>query len=149
MPENPQLPNPLEVLRRRAEEANEHEVELLVGQIRQAREEVSASLAKLAHLADEMRSHARRSPGEGASSLVTFATAHARFAGAARQGMTRTATMDRILEKAKAEKVEAERREIQERKWADARRAQKQVERLVLPTDDAFDELYGEVVNNA
>jgi hypothetical protein len=150
MPEvrNPNI-NPLEALRRRSEEATEREVEGLITRIKEAREEVNAALAKLAYLSDEMRSRARRTPGDGTSSLVTFANAHARFAGAAKQGMSRTASMDRIIEKAKAEKEEATRRDIQERKWAEARRAQKQVDRLVLPTDDAFDEVFGEVVNNA
>lgn len=144
-----QEPSPLEALRRRAEEANEREVETLITQIKEARQEVSAALSKLVSLSDDMRQRARRSPGEGSSSLVTFANAHLRFAGAARQGMTRTASMDRVLERAKVEKEEAQRREIQERQWAEARKAQKQVERLVLPTDDAFEELYGEVVNHA
>ena len=154
------MPNPvqtsqaqLEMLRQRAEEANDRELETLIGQIKEARQEVSTALSKLVGLADDMRNRARRSPGQGSSSMVTFASAHLRFAGAARQGMTRTASMDRVLERAKTEKEEAKRREAQEHLWAEARKArnqaQKQVDRLVLPTDDAFDELYGEVVNNA
>jgi flagellar biosynthesis chaperone FliJ len=148
MPENKPEPNPLEALRQRAEEANSREVETLIQQIKEARRDVEASLTKLTHLAEEMRGRARRSP-ETSSSLVTFATAHLRFAGAATQGMRRTASMDKFLDRAKAEKEETQRRETQERKWAEAYRARKQVERLVIPTADAFDELYGEVVNNA
>jgi hypothetical protein len=149
MPESqPTQVNPLEALRRRAEEANSREVETLVEQIKEARREVEASLAKLTHLAEEMRGRARRSP-DSSSGLVVFANAHLRFAGAASQGMRRTASMDRVLDRAKAEKEELQQREAQDRKWAEARQARKQVERLVLPTDDGFDELYGEVVTNA
>ena len=150
MPETqPSRISQLEALRQRAEEANEREVETLIGQIKEARQEVETALSRLTYLSDEMRSRARRSPADGSSSLVVFANAHLRFAGAASQGMKRTASMDRVLERAKAEKEEAHRRESQERQWAEARRAQKQVEKLVLPTDDAFDELYVEVVTNA
>lgn len=149
MPEvQPTQVNPLEALRKRAEEANGREVETLIEQIKEARRDVEASLAKLTHLADEMRGRARRSP-ESSPSLVVFANAHLRFAGAATQGMRRTASMDRVIDRAKAEKEELQRREAQERKWAEARQARKKVERMVLPTDDAFEELYGEVVTHA
>jgi hypothetical protein len=149
MPEiHPTQIDPLEALRKRAEEANSREVEALIGRIKEARQEVETALMRLTHLSDELRSRARRSP-ENSSGLVVFANAHVRFAGAATQGMKRTASMDRMLERAKAEKEETQRREAQERAWAESRRVQKQVDRLVLPTDDAFDELYGEVVNNA
>lgn len=149
MPEvQPTQVNPLEALRKRAEEANGREVETLIEQIKEARREVEAGLAKLTHLADEMRGRARRTP-ESSPSLVVFANAHLRFAGAATQGMKRTASMDRVIDRAKAEKEESERRDAQERKWAATRKAQKQVERLVLPADDGFEELYGEVVTNA
>lgn len=120
----------------------------MIGQIKEARKDVESALTKLTYLSDEMRSRARRSP-ETSSSLVVFANAHLRFASAATQGMRRTSSMDRVLDRAKAEKEENQRREAQERQWAESRRAQKQVERMILPTDDAFDELYGEVVNNA
>lgn len=150
MPETqPSRESQLEILHQRAAEANEREVEALIGRIKEARQEVETSLTKLVALSEEMRARARRTPAEGSSSLVVFANAHLRFAGAARQGVTRTASMDRVLERAKSEKEELQRREAYERQRAEARKAQKQVERLVLPTDDAFEELYGEVVDNA
>lgn len=149
MPEvQPTQVNPLEALRKRAEEANSRDVETLIEQIKEARRDVESSLAKLTHLADEMRSRARRNP-ESSSSLVVFANAHLRFAMAASQGMKRTSSMDRVIDRAKAEKEEIQRRDAQDRKWSASRKAQKQVERAILPTDDAFDELYGEVVTDA
>jgi hypothetical protein len=148
MPTQPPQVDPLEALRKRAEEANNREVESLIGRIKEARQEVETALTRLTYLSDELRSRARRAP-ENSSSLVVYANAHVRFAGAASQGMRRTASMDRLLDRAKAEKEETQRREALERKWAESRRVQKQVDRLILPTDDAFSELYGEVVNNA
>ncbi len=141
----------LEELRRGAEESNEREVATLVAQVQEARRDVETALSKLNGLSDDLRTRARRIPNELSNSLVVFANAHVRFAGAASQGMRRTANMDRLLDKAQADKLENERRQIQERNWAAAREARKSVEKLILPSSDAdaFDELYGEVVTHA
>jgi hypothetical protein len=153
MPEVPYAEDPrirrLEELRRGAEETNEREVKSLVAQIQEVRREVEASLSKLSSLSDDLRTRSRRVPNESSNSLVVFANAHLRFAGAASQGMRRTASLDRLLDKAQADKLENERRQLQERQWAASREARKSVERLILPTSDPFDELYGEVVTNA
>jgi len=57
--------------------------------------------------------------------------------------------MDRVLDRAKVEQEEARRQKERERLWAASREAGKAVEQLTLPTGDAFDELYSEVVSNA
>ena len=139
----------LEALRKRAEEVNEQEVQTLIEQIKAARQEIENSLSRLIGLSDDLRTRSRRIPNASSSSHVIFATAHLRFAGAATQGMKRTAAMDRMIDRAKADLEEAARREEQEAKWMAERAARKKVEKLTLPTDDAFDEVYAEVVTNA
>lgn len=149
----PQRASQLEAMRRGAEESNEREVAMILGEIREARKEVEAALSKLTSLSDDLRTRSRRIPTDAASSLVVFANAHLRFAGAATQGMKRTSAMDRILDRAEAQKAEAKRREEQIARWAEARKiareTEKKVQKLILPPDDAFDELYSEVVSNA
>lgn len=141
----------LEALRRKAEEDNDREVGSLVEKIKESRREVETALSRLAELAEEMRGRSRRVPSEASSSLTVFATAHLRFASAVSQGLKRTASMDRVLDRAKADQEEAKRREALEKQWADRRQARKDVERLILPVsdDDAFDGLYGEIVDQS
>jgi hypothetical protein len=139
----------LEALRQRTEEANEKEVQSLISQIKESRQEIETNLAKLGGLADELRTRSRRIANDSSASHVIFATAHLRFAGAAAQGIKRTVAMDRMLDRAQAGIEEARRREEQETRWRAERAARKKVEELVQPNEDAFDELYGEVVPNA
>lgn len=137
----------LEDLRKRSEEANERETEALIEEVKKLRQESETTLAKLAAAAEALRAKSRRIQNASSSSLVIFATAHLRFAGAAIQGMKRTTSMDRMIDRAKANKEEEARREEQERRWAEERAAKKKIQEMVAPSDDAFDELYGEVVD--
>lgn len=133
------------------EQAGEKEVETLVSSIVEARVEVEKALEKLTKASDALRTRARRIPNESANTLVVFSNAHLRFSGAASQGMKRTAALDRLLDKAKAEKEELARREELEKQAAARRLARKKAEQLSVlpPSDDAFESLYGEVVPNA
>jgi len=147
MPESQQSKiNQLESLQSK-EQQDEYALQSQLALVRDARQEVENSLAKLTSVADALRDQARRTRSDGAVSWVTFANGHLRFAGASQQGLKRTCQgMDRLLDRVKAEKEDQERRDQDERKWEKARNTQKQIDRMILPTDDAFDELYGNVV---
>jgi hypothetical protein len=130
----------------RTQEAADHELKELVEQIQAARRVTEESVAKLSELTQQLYSKARRSLFDGSSAYVLFANAHLRMAGALSQGMRRTASMDRVLNIAEAEREESRRRDIQEEERRLVREAQRKVRKLQLPTGDDFDEVYGDVV---
>ena len=127
---------------------DDQELDAHLGLLKEARQEAEDSLTKLARLAEELKTLARRSLGEEAGKLTLYANAHLRFSGAATQGLKRAASMDWMLERAKTEREDAKRREESERQRdaerLKAREMRQSIERMILPPSDAFDELYGE-----
>lgn len=141
--------NQLEQMRISREETNSREIEGLITQMKEAQQEVDTALSKLAYLSGELRGRAQRHPTESSHSYLVYANAHLRFAGAATQGMKRTAATSRILDRAKAEQEEQKRRKQLDLERAEAREKQEELRRLAAPTEDDFSQLYGEVVDHA
>ena len=137
-------------LRQRAAETQrqqEQQLDALVVQIKEARGEMETVVTRLAQLTDQLRQHVRRNPTDSTSRYLVFATAHQRFAGALGAGLRRTASMDRLLDRAKEEQREAREREAERERRQETRDHQRLVDRLTLPTDDDFWEVYGDVVD--
>jgi hypothetical protein len=136
-------------IRQRAEETRRQREEVaegLVRDIQAAREDLTSAIDRLYRLAVELRTLTRRSLDEGAQSYIMFANAHMRLAGALNQGVKRTGSTDRILKIGQTEREDARRREENLRQRAEVREHQKAIDKLVLTSDDAFDEIYGEIV---
>jgi hypothetical protein len=135
--------------RRGVERDNERVITELVSQMQEAQQEAETALGKLSALSIELRGRAQRYPTETSYSYLVYANAHHRFAGAAIQGMKRTAATSRILDRAKAEQEDRKRREELEKERQAAREKREAAKRLQAPVEDDFLELYGEVVANA
>ena len=137
--------------RREAEsrEARERESLAIVEKIKQARADVDAAVQKLQQTSMELKAYARRNPDESGSSLMVFANAHLRVCGACSQGVRRTASMDRVLNRAAQEQELARRREAEDEKRAEERAHRRKVKKLSLPVPDpdAFAEVYGELLD--
>lgn len=134
-----------EARRQRREET----IQALVDRIHKAREAIEQDVAHLQDACLELRTVVRRNYDEASSSYLVFANAHLRLAGALVQGVRRTASMDRMLNRAQEEREEARRREMEHRRAQEVRDHARHVQKLQLPTEDAFDEVYGEVMGNA
>lgn len=137
-----------------SESAAEREVEDLLQRVRDARSEVVDKLRVLINCSESLKQSCRRNPTDLTSSLTLFASAHMRLARAALQGVSRVGLIERVVDRTKLEKVEAQRFEEERLARELARKsqvtAQKQVDRLTFPMDvDAIDELFGEVDSDA
>jgi hypothetical protein len=141
----------IEVLRRQEVEAKQQQKQetAIVQQIQEARKDVESSVKKLHDLSLALRSKTRRSLDGGSSGYLVFANAHLRLAGALTQGVKRAASMDRVLKRAQSEQEETRRRAKEDRQRREDRAYQKQLQQLQQPSEDAFEQLYGEVVVNA
>lgn len=153
MPAEParQTPPVNAVLNREAEVRRRHEehVQAIVERIHKARSTMEVSVKELQEASEELRSVCRRNYDEASSSYLVFANSHIRLAGALLQGVRRTASMDRVLTNAAQEREEAKAREEAYKRQQEVREHGKLVAKLQLPTDDAFEELFGEIVNDA
>jgi hypothetical protein len=110
--------------------------------VKDARNEVEATLRGLQEAAARLRQVVRRNPDESSAQLMVFANGHLRLTGAFSSGIKRTATMDRLVDAAEADRQEAERVEVERQ---ERRRERAQVLSLPEP-EDAFEELYGDVL---
>jgi hypothetical protein len=124
---------------------SDRDLKELVSQIQKSRKVAEESVQKLYELSTQLQSRARRSPFDGASAYVIFANAHLRMAGALGQGFRRTASMDRVLDVAKAEQEEARRQEAADEERRKIRESQRRVQKLTLTSDDDFDSVYGDI----
>jgi hypothetical protein len=127
------------------EEASRDAAEKLVAEIQEARKEIIAQIDQLYRMSAELRTISRREPHSQA--YVAFANAHLRLAGALNQGIRRTRSTDRLLKIGQAEREETRRQEERAHQRKRAKEQQKAVDKLVLTTDDDFDEIYGEVTS--
>lgn len=121
----------------------------MVERVKKAREEVEAAVAKLQQASSDLRNFARRNPEESATSYLVFANAHLRVTGAFTSGLRRTASIDRVLNRAQAAEQAQRRRAEDEQRRLEARNHEREVRRLTLPTTDhdALAEVYGEMLN--
>ncbi len=148
------MPSSLPIPETSVNERQEREVEELIQKIREAKSEAMEKLLALGTCAEALRQHVRRNPTDMSSALIMFATAHMRIAGASIQGIRRTGPIDRVVDRAKSDRIEDIRLEEERLKRENSRKArekaQQQVDRLTFPVDnDAIDELYGEVDSDA
>jgi len=145
MPPEPQTA--LDMLRREdGQQQQRRQLEAHTTAVREARDEVETSLRKLQEVSARLRQFVRRAPSdEGSSQITAFANAHLRLTAALGSGIRRTASMDRLIDAAEAERQEAQRQVAQR----EERRERAQAERrLQLPEpEDAFEELYGEMID--
>lgn len=132
-------------LRKRREEASA----AVIARIHKARQDIEDAALRMHEAASELRDLSRRNFDETSGAYINFASAHLRLAGAMVQGSKRTASMDRLLKNARREQEEARVREDEHRRQQEVRAHEKYVQKLSLPSDDAFDELYGEIVTDA
>lgn len=128
--------------------AQTQEVDTLVEQIKKAREDLEADLGKLQELSMDLRARCRRNLGDEVTGrYLTWVNAHLRITGALSNGLRRTASMDRVLDRAQADLEEARRRAQEEARRLEARDHQRHVNKLILPTSDDFDEVFGDLVD--
>jgi len=120
----------------------------IVVQMQKVRVDLEASVTQLHQLAMDLRAKARRTLDSSSSGYILYANAHLRVAGALNQGLKRTGSMDRVLVVSKQEEEDERRREEEDRQDKEVREHDRLVENLSLPSDDDFEELYGEVVSN-
>lgn len=128
---------------------HEEHVQALVERIHNTRQTLEASIAQLQDASLELRSVCRRNYDEASSSYLVFANSHLRLAGALTQGIRRTASMDRVLVNAAREREDAKLRQEEFQRQQEVRAHAKLVQKLQLPTEDDFEELYGEIVTDA
>jgi len=129
------------------------QIDVLVEKIHRIRQGIDEQVAQLLEASSELRTVCRRNYDEASSSYLVFANSHLRLAGALSQGIRRTGSMDRFLQKAAHEREEAKLLEEKLRQQREAREQARMqaeaVQQLQLPTEDDFDELYGEILNDA
>lgn len=149
LPYSPQEARQILALRQRQQEArrrNEVELDAQVASIEKAREDLDHKLQDYLRLCDQLRQSSRRvAVDESSTRYRTYATLQLRMGGAITQALKRAEGGDRILNAAKARQEEDDRREEQQRVHQAARVAQRQVEQSLLPTNDDFESLYGDV----
>lgn len=127
------------------------EMDAVVAEIRQLRQTADDLALQLVTKSEHLRKLARVNPDEGASHYLVFANAHLRVAGALGQGVRRTASIDRVLATAAEEREQAQQREAENEARREARERAREQEKalerhLTIPQEDAFDELYGEML---
>lgn len=116
----------------------------MVAQVKKAREDIESSLNQLKELSLALRSRCRRNLGdETMAGYLVWANAHLRVTGALSNGLRRTSSMDRVLKISQADREETERRTQEEAHRLETRNHQRVVDKLMLPSTDDFDELYG------
>jgi chromosome segregation ATPase len=128
----------------------QEELEELTREVKEARGAVEEANQRLNRVATKLRQATRRGESDDTTAqLMVFANAHIRLTGSLASGLRRASVVDRLLNNA-----ETERRERQEAAEREAERQEREERRqqakpqLSLPEpEDAFDELYGEIVD--
>lgn len=139
----PQLPR-AEVRQRHAEH-----VDALVDRVKSLRSDIDRAVSQLVDASTELRAVCRRNYDEASASYLVFANSHLRLAGALAQGVRRTASMDRMLVNAAREREDAREREAAFQRQQEMRAHSKLVEQLQVPTDDDFQDVFGEILTDA
>lgn len=131
----------------------ERQASELVATIHKARGDIEAAVTRLQTAGLELRSLTRRNFDEDSSSMLVFTNAQLRLAGAMNQAIQRTASMDRVLVRAAKDREEARAREAEFTRRREALAKEKEHQRMLAemqtPTEDDFDDLYGEILNDA
>jgi len=146
MPEMQSLPTGVVLSRAQEKErATRHEEQArsIISEMETTREAIEASILKLVGLAQQLRTHALRNRDDLTTGYLSYSSAYTRICGALNSGLRRTASMNRVLDAAKAAQEETERREAREEEHRLARVRVKEIEKLSLPTNDDFDLVYG------
>lgn len=138
-------PDPTAEARRR----HAQHVDALVVRVKALRSEIERMASQLTDASTELRAVCRRNFDEASSSYLVFANSHLRLAGALSQGVRRSATMDRMLVNAAREREDAREREAAFQRQQQIREHNKLVQQLQAPSADDFDDLFGEILNDA
>ena len=117
-------------------------------QMQMIRGDIEAKVSKLHELSLELRTTARRTLDASSNGFILYANAHLRVVGALTQGIRRTASMDRVLVIGQRDQEDARRRDEEERQDREVREHGRMIDQLSLPTEDDFEELYGEVLSD-
>ena len=120
-------------------------VQKIVDEMLTVRKEIGTSVTKLSLLCDRLQTQVRRRQDDTTSSYTMYATGHQRLASALSNGIRRTASMDRMLDRAAQEREEDRRRAERELAMAKARQQKRALDKSLLPSDDDFAEVYGEL----
>jgi len=142
------------------------DTESLLLRIREARQNLDETLSNLLEASEALREHARKNRMVNDRSYQMFAMTNLRFSAATSQGLKRMAqTSDRLLVRAKTEQEETDRLEQQRQERAKLRKieaaaqtdqvdqsrqvkeAARKTAKLIAHSDNAFEELYGEMLN--
>lgn len=128
----------------------------IIQEIKDLRGEMERVASRLYELSRVLYTKARRDPDvEKTPSRILYANAWGRLAGAVGQGLRRTSSADRILERPERERHEREDRERREhavQARREAREHKRAINPSLIPSDGVDDlvELFGqEVVNHA
>lgn len=131
----------------------EKQIAALTTAIQLARTDIETAVTKLQESTMELRALTRRNFDESSQSLIIYSNAHLRMAGAMVQALQRTASMDRVLVRAAQDREDGRQREeeFQRRREAHlkAQEQRKLIEEIRQPTEDDFDAVYGEILNDA
>lgn len=132
-----------------ARQAQETALDMAVEQLKKARKDAEEAVSRLAEKASALRDLSRRNPDEASRSLTAYANAHIRTAGAILQGTRKASTLDRLVVQAKEEQKQSQALEAQRRRQREVQSHATYIRRLELPADDAFEEIYGEILSDA
>lgn len=120
-----------------------------VDQLKRARKDAEDAVARLAEKASALRELSRRSPDDASRSYTAYANAHIRTAGAILQGTKKAASLDRLVVQAKEQQEQIRALEERQRRQREVQAHATYIRRLELPADDAFEEIYGEILSDA
>lgn len=126
------------------DQRHEQEAQRILQSMEDLRTDIEQKVGQMADLSMKLRSHALRRRNDLTSGYLAYSNAYARICGALGQGLRRTASVGRVLEAAKASQEE-------NRRWEERHesRGQRAIEKLSLPTNDDFDQVYGDSVPEA
>lgn len=129
----------------------ERDVEAHVEAIRTARSDLEAKLLELQGHCDRLQRATRLASGDGGEEARyrLYHAAQTRLVGAMSHAIKRAQGTDRLLEASRAEQQERERREREDMTRAHVKAAVREVFNLQLPKDDDFEQLFGEVADDA
>ncbi len=125
------------------EQAVQREIEGIVGSMKRLRSELESKLSEYQTQVTLLGRVVRRTSSESSRHYRAYATAHDRLSRALLNSIHRTASMDSLLENARAEQQDLARQQDREDQKARLLKAKQQVFDLQLPREDDFESLYG------
>jgi hypothetical protein len=122
---------------------HEKDAKGIIAEMDDARKSIEQEVRRLSDLSQKLRTHALRQKDDMTGGYVAYSNAYVRICGALNQGLRRTASMERVLDTAKANQEESKLREAREEQGRRMRAHNREIQKLSLPTSDDFDLVYG------